>query len=206
MRRVLLIAGVLATVGLVALLLAVEVFADHRRRFTGELPRALPTVVAGWVRRDVPVAVGSAAAANVQGILNYSQVAQAVYAKDGLQILVYVVSARLGERALLPYEAGTYLVPRGGLQHVAFWHLVNGEPNRYEAQEQGWRDGLIGRLERLPLLLKDIRVHGLNQKSEQMFIRLSSPTPFPELLARQDVQALLRELDGLGIFPDRPWR
>ena len=90
MRRVLLIAGVLATVGLVALLLAVEVFADHRRRFTGELPRALPTVVAGWVRRDVPVAVGSAAAANVQGILNYSQVAQAVYAKDGLQILVYV--------------------------------------------------------------------------------------------------------------------
>jgi hypothetical protein len=122
------------------------VFADHRRRFTGELPRALPTVVAGWVRRDVPVAVGSAAAANVQGILNYSQVAQAVYARTGCRssstspagsqgkVSVvdagshnpdscwvnngcvrtdrrYAVSARLGERALLPYEAGTYLVP-----------------------------------------------------------------------------------------------
>ena len=241
MRRVLLIAGVLATVGLVALLLAVEVFADHRRRFTGELPRALPTVVAGWVRRDVPVAVGSAAAANVQGILNYSQVAQAVYAKDGLQILVYVaywepgkvsvvdagshnpdscwvnngcvrtdrryaVSARLGERALLPYEAGAYLVPRGGLQHVAFWHLVNGEPNRYEAQEQGWRDGLVGRLERLPLLLKDIRVHGLNQKSEQMFIRLSSNLPVDQILADPMNREFLQALQGLGVFSDREWK
>ena len=39
-----------------------------------------------------------------------------------------------------------------------------------------------------------------------MFIRLSSPTPLAELLARQDVQALLRELEALGIFADRPWR
>ena len=241
MRRALLIAGVAALTALAALLVAVEVFADHRRRFTGEVSRALPGAVAGWIRRDIPVATGSAAAANVQGIPNYSQVAQAVYAKDGLQILVYAaywepgkvsvvdagshnpdscwvnngcvrterrygVVGRVGARALLPYEAGTYLVPRGGLQHVAFWHLVNGEPNRYEEQREGWRDGLVGRLERLPLLLKDIRAHGLNQKSEQMFIRLSSPTPFPELLARQDVQALLRELEGLGIFSDRPWR
>jgi len=241
MRRALLIAGVGALLALVALLVAVEVFADHRRRFTGDVARALPGSVAGWVRRDVPVAVGSAAAANVQGILNYSQVAQAVYAKDDLQILVYVaywepgkvsvvdagshnpdscwvnngcvrterryaVATQVGGRPLRPYEAGTYLVPRGGRQHVAFWHLVNGEPNRYEDQREGWRDGLVGRLERLPLLLKDIQNHGLNQKSEQMFIRLSSPTPFPELLARQDVQALLRELEALGIFPDRPWR
>jgi len=70
MRRALLIAGVGALLALLALLVAVEVFADHRRRFTGDVARALPGSVAGWVRRDVPVAVGSAAAANVQGILN----------------------------------------------------------------------------------------------------------------------------------------
>jgi hypothetical protein len=241
MRRALLIAGLTVVVLLGVLLLVVEVFADHRRRFTGDLSRTLPPSIAGWVRRDVPVAVGSAAAANVQGILNYSQVGQAVYAKDGLQLLVYVaywepgkvsvvdagshnpdscwvnngctrtdrrhaVSVQVAGRALLPYEAGSYLVPRGGLQHVAFWHLVNGEPNRYEDQQEGWRDGLVGRLERLPFLLKDIRAHGFNQKSEQMFIRFSSPTPWSELFARPDVQALLRECEALGLFADRPWK
>ena len=241
MRRALLIAGVLATVGLVALLLAVEVFADHRRRFTGELPRALPTVVAGWVRRDVPVAVGSAAAANVQGILNYSQVAQAVYAKDGLQILVYVaywepgkvsvvdagshnpdscwvnngcvrterlyaVPGRVGERELLPYEYGQYIVPNGGKQNVAFWHLVNGEPNRYQDQQAGWRNGLIGRLERLPLVWKDIRAYGINQKNEQMFVRISSGQRVEELIADPANGGLWNALSKLGVYKDSPWK
>lgn len=241
MRRALLISGLVLVALLAGLLVAVTFFAHTPRRFTGLVERTMPPSVAGWVRRDVPVATGSAAAANVQGILNFSQVGQAVYAKDGLQVLVYVaywepgkvsvvdagshnpdscwvnngcvrtdrrhaVEAQAGGRALLPYEAGSYLVPRGGLQHVAFWHLVNGRPNRYDEQREGWRDGLVGRLERLPLLWKDLREHGLDQKSEQMFIRISSPLPVSELLARQDFQALLRELQGLGLFADQPWK
>ena len=62
---------------------------------------------------------------------------------------VYSVPGKIGERELLPYESGQYIVPNGGKQNVAFWHLVNGEPNRYEEQEAGWRNGLLGRLERL---------------------------------------------------------
>ena len=106
MRRALLIAGVAAVVALVALLVAVEVLADHRRRFTGEVARALPGSIGGWVRRDVPVAAGSAAAANVQGILNYSQVAQAVYAKDGLQVLVYAAYWEPGKVSVV--DAGSH--------------------------------------------------------------------------------------------------
>ena len=117
----------------------------------------------------------------------------------------YAVSAVVENRALVPYEAGSYLPPRGVLQHVAFWHLVNGQPNRYEEQNAGWRDGLIGRFERLPLLLKDFREYGLNQKSEQIFIRISSPLPFEELLTRAEFRALLLELAPLGIFKDQPW-
>lgn len=118
----------------------------------------------------------------------------------------FAVAGRVSGRELIPYEYGQYLVPQGGLQNVAFWHLVNGEPNRYEAQVAGWRDGLIGRLERLPLLWKDIRLYGLNQKSEQMFIRISSTTGIPEILNDPAAAGLLRGMSRLGIFAEERWR
>jgi hypothetical protein len=97
-------------------------------------------------------------------------------------------------------------VPNGGRQNVAFWHLVNGEPNRYEEQELGWRNGLIGRLERLPLVWKDIRTYGLNQKNEQMFIRISSNARIEELLADPANWPLFNALGRLGIYQDSPWK
>jgi hypothetical protein len=118
----------------------------------------------------------------------------------------YAVTGQAAGRALVPYEYGQYLVPQSGVQNVAFWHLVNGEPNRYEDQQAGWRDGLVGRLERLPLLWKDIRTYGINQKSEQMFIRISSSKNIPELLGDAETAALIARMGGLGIFADEPWR
>jgi len=226
---------------LVALVVSVEFLAQHPRRFTGKIAENLPRHLAGWTQRDIPVGETGAAAANVQGILNFSQVGQVLYTHGDLQVLVYAaywepgkvsvvdagshnpdscwvnngcvrterkyaVPATVEGRKMVPYEYGTYLPPSGSLQHVAFWHLVNGQPNRYEAQEAGWRDGLLGRLERLPLLLKDFREYGLNQKSEQIFLRISSPLPFDDLLSKPEFRALLIELQGLGIFADRPWR
>ena len=119
---------------------------------------------------------------------------------------VYSVPGRVGERELLPYELGQYIVPNGGKQNVAFWHLVNGEPNRYEDQEAGWRNGLIGRLERLPLVWKDIRTYGLNQKNEQMFIRISSGARIEDLFADPANGALFEALTRLGIYKDSPWK
>jgi hypothetical protein len=119
---------------------------------------------------------------------------------------LYAVPGRVGERELLPYEYGQYIVPNGGKQNVAFWHLVNGEPNRYEEQQAGWRNGIIGRLERLPLVWKDIRTYGINQKNEQMFVRISSGQRVEELIADPANGGLWNELSRLGVFGDRRWK
>jgi hypothetical protein len=118
----------------------------------------------------------------------------------------HAVAGRAGERDLLPYEFGQYIIPNGGKQNVAFWQLVNGEPNRYEDQRAGWRDGLVGRLERLPLVWKDIRAYGINQKNEQMFIRISSSKNIPELLNDAEIAGLIGKMGRLGIFTDERWR
>ena len=226
--------------GLLALVLAAEFSPPRPRGFTGDLNQVLPEV-AGWVRRDIPIAGTSAAMASAQGILNYSQAKQILYTKGGTQVLVYVaywepgkvsvvdagshnpdscwvnngcvrtervysVPGKIGERELLPYESGQYIVPNGGKQNVAFWHLVNGEPNRYEEQEAGWRNGLLGRLERLPLVWKDIRTYGLNQKNEQMFVRISSNARIEDLFADPANGGLFEALTRLGIFKDSPWK
>jgi hypothetical protein len=240
MRKALLIFGGVMLAGLLALVLAAEFSPPRPRGFTGDLNQVLPEV-AGWVRRDIPIAGTSAAMASAQGILNYSQAKQILYTKGGTQVLVYVaywepgkvsvvdagshnpdscwvnngcvrtervysVPGRVGERELLPYESGQYIVPNGGKQNVAFWHLVNGEPNRYEEQEAGWRNGLLGRLERLPLVWKDIRTYGLNQKNEQMFVRISSNVRIEDMMADTANGELFEALTRLGIFKDSPWK
>jgi hypothetical protein len=240
MRKALLIFGGVMLAGLLALVLAAEFSPPRPRGFTGDLNQVLPEV-AGWVRRDIPIAGTSAAMASAQGILNYSQAKQILYTKGGTQVLVYVaywepgkvsvvdagshnpdscwvnngcvrtervysVPGRVGERELLPYELGQYIVPNGGKQNVAFWHLVNGEPNRYEDQEAGWRNGLLGRLERLPLVWKDIRTYGLNQKNEQMFVRISSNARIEDLFADPANGGLFEALTRLGMFKDSPWK
>ena len=83
---------------------------------------------------------------------------------------------------------------------------MNGEPNRYEEQEAGWRNGLFGRLERLPLVWKDIRAYGLNQKNEQMFVRISSGSRVEDLFADPANGALWQSLALLGIYGDQKWR
>jgi hypothetical protein len=240
MRKALLIFGSVLLVALLALVLAAELTPPRPRGFTGELGQALPEV-AGWTRREIPIAGSSAAMASAQGILNFSQAKQVLYVRGATQILVYVaywepgkvsvvdagshnpdscwvnngcvrteriysVPGKIGERELLPYESGQYIVPNGGKQNVAFWHLVNGEPNRYEDQEAGWRNGIIGRLERLPLVWKDIRAYGLNQKTEQMFVRISSNARIEDLFADSANGALFNALAKLGIYKDSPWR
>jgi hypothetical protein len=118
----------------------------------------------------------------------------------------YAVEGKIGSRSLQPYEYGQYITPQGARQNVLFWHLVNGEPNRYAEQEQGWRAGLKGRLERLPLLIKDFKEFGLNQKNEQMFIRISSFTPVKSFLSDPGNEKIFNALEETGIFKDRKWK
>jgi hypothetical protein len=118
----------------------------------------------------------------------------------------YAVPGKVGGRVLHPYEWGEYVAPSGMRIQAMFWHLVNGLPNRYEDQAVGWRHGIMGRIERAELVIKDIRERGLNQRAEQMFVRLSSNKRPEELLANPDARWLLDQLGKLGIFQDEPWR
>lgn len=118
----------------------------------------------------------------------------------------YGVSSAVGSRALKPFEYGQYAMPRGGKQNVIFWHLVNGEPHRYQDQQLGWREGLVGRIERMPLVLKDFQKYGLNQKNEQMFIRISSFYPIKDLIKDPANAPLFSALEKLAIFQGTEWK
>jgi len=121
------------------------------------------------------------------------------------------------ERRGDPRDAGTGAVSSSGVSPAAvapvrtfripvyFWHLVGGEVNRYEDQKTGFRSGLLGRLDRIPLYLRDLRKFGLNQKREQMFIRLVCSKPLEELGRDPDFVRLLRSFSALGIFEGTTW-
>ena len=226
---------------LAALVVKIEFFTDAARRFSGNLEDAVPRTVIGWQSKDLPLAESTAGLQNVRGVLNYDQVVQRIYAKEGVQIIVYVAywepgrislvdagshnpdscwvyagcerlerhyaqEAKVNDRALLPYEHGLYRSPAGQEIHAIFWHLVNGEPNRYDEQEIGWRNGLAGRLERATLVAKDFQERGLDQRREQMFVRISSNKSPKELLADPDARFLLGRLGKLGVFEDERWK
>jgi hypothetical protein len=240
MRPLLYTAGVLLSL-LLALVLHVEFFAERPRAFSGKLEDAIPRTLAGWQVQDIPLADSAAGALNIEGVLNYDQVVQRLFAKDGVQVMVYVaywepgkislidagshnpdscwvnsgcertnraygVAGKVGKRELRPYEWGEYRTPAGATLQAMFWHLVDGEPNRYEDQQVGWREGVGGRIERSKLVLQDIRTRGLNQRAEQMFVRLSSNKTPEQLLADPDARWLLDQLGKLGIFQDESWR
>ena len=113
----------------------------------------------------------------------------------------YAVDQSIGGHPMLPCEYGVYSL-RGRDAYVNFWHLVNGEPNRYEDQKTGWRTGFEGRLERLPLLLADMRRHGVNMKREQLFVRISANLPYEHFRDDVDYVRLMNALRPLGLFKE----
>ena len=117
--------------------------------------------------------------------------------KHGLEVT-------LKEGALVPFEYGVYQMEESRLP-VIFWHIVGGEINRYEEQKEGWRDGLMGRIDRLPLVLGDLKKYGLNQRREQMFIRITANKSFGELFKDPNFLRLLEALKPLGIFQGQGW-
>ena len=100
---------------------------------------------------------------------------------------------------LKPYEFGRYTM-QGTTIDVIFWHLVGGRPNRYEDQSQGWRNGLAGRIDRIPLIVKDVKTYGLDMKREQFFIRVSANQSIDVLLKDEGFRTLLQQMSALGIL------
>lgn len=116
----------------------------------------------------------------------------------------FAQTASFGGMELLPFEYGEYSAG-AATHHVVFWHLVQGEPQRYEEQREGWRNGLAGRIERLPLVLHDLRRYGLNQRREQLFIRISANIPLDFMKIDPDFATLMKSVSGLGVFRATSW-
>ena len=233
--------GSFLLLAVIGLIVKIEFFTDHTRRFSGELEDVVPRAVIGWQSKDIPLAESAAGMMTVQSVLNYDQAVQRLFVKGDIQLIVYVAywkpgrvslvdagshnpdscwvyagcerlerhyaqPAKVNDRQLLPYEHGLYRSPSGQTIHAVFWHLVNGVPNRYDEQAAGWRNGIAGRIERLELVGKDFKERGLDQRLEQMFVRISSNKPPKELLADPDVRFLLSRLGKLGIYEDEKWK
>ena len=116
-----------------------------------------------------------------------------------------VAGKKFSGRELVPYEFGVY-ERDGGTIPVFFWHLVNGEPHAYKDHRAGWKDGWAGVLFRLPKRIEDLRRLGLNQRREQLFVRISFPgQKIEDVLANPDFHDFMNKIDATGIFIDKPW-
>ncbi len=114
----------------------------------------------------------------------------------------HAVTRTLEGEKLKPLEFGIYT--RGeARENVIFWHLVGGEPNRYDVQ--GWQSGLAGRIQRLPALLADLAKYGLDQRQEQLIIRISSNLPLEELWKNAEFTGLMKSLSDNFHLGARPF-
>jgi hypothetical protein len=103
----------------------------------------------------------------------------------------HAVTRTIEGETLKPLEFGIYT--RGeARENVVFWHLVGGEPNHYDIH--GWENGLAGRLQRLPALFADFAKYGLDQRQEQLIVRISSNLPLDELWKNAEFAGLMKSL------------
>ena len=84
----------------------------------------------------------------------------------------------------LPPAQSRIFNAHGQTEHVWFWHMVDGESNSYS---------LTGKIP-WHALLSDMIEDGLNLRSEQFFIRISSPTPIDSPALRPVLDAVLRAM------------
>lgn len=96
-------------------------------------------------------------------------------------------------RALKPAEFGIYSL-RGNTQQVYFWHLVGGNPYFYE------QEGLHS----LTAPLQDLATFGLNQRRDQLFVRLASNVPLEQLRMDPGIIRLMEALASLGLALQSP--
>jgi hypothetical protein len=112
------------------------------------------------------------------------------------------VESPLAGGVLKPMETGLF-EKDGQRVHVIFWHLVGGIPMHYDLS--GWNNGIVGRIQRLPTLLDDFSKFGLDQRKEQLVIRLSSSESFEELWADPGFGQFMDHLSrSFGLYSKLP--
>jgi len=107
-----------------------------------------------------------------------------------------------GQR-LKPAEWGIYSI-KDRDTYVYYWHLLGRhQTHRYE-EAFGWKMGLTGRLERAREYIRDILKFGIDQRRDQMFVRISSNVPFSRFWSDPGFQEILKSLEAVNLFQSQP--
>lgn len=212
---------------ILAVALSLQVFASVRRsppRPAPSLAGIIPTELPGWTGRELPLGETEELKNQVAATLRFDEHVSRLFTRGGVMVTLYAAYWRpdkVPPRAvgvhtpdtcwiqngwtrldrtssvplsigpglpLKPAEFGVYSL-RGNTQHVYFWHLVGGQAYSYE------QDGLHS----LVAPFQDMVSFGLEQKQEQLFVRLASNVPFPEIWNDPGLATLLSSLARLGV-------
>jgi hypothetical protein len=112
------------------------------------------------------------------------------------------VEQQVAGGTLKQMETGTYVKDQQKV-YVIFWHLVGQEPVFYDLT--GWNNGLAGRIERLPAMLSDFSRFGLDQRKEQLVLRISSDVPFEQLWSDAGFVTFMDQLSrAFGLYAQPP--
>ena len=188
------------------------------------LSQTLPVDLPGWTSRELPLGETEETKNAVMDILKFDDYFSRSYRSGSTEVSLYVAYwqpdkvppravgvhtpdtcwvqngwtrldrahavplATLAGHALKPAEFGTYSL-RGNTQQVYFWHLVGGKPYSYE------QEGLHS----LTAPLQDMATFGLNQRRDQLFVRLAANVPFDQVWREPGLTRLLEALATLGL-------
>ncbi len=88
------------------------------------------------------------------------------------------VTRKLSGTDLKPLEFGVF-EKDGSSLNVVFWHLLGDTPVNYDLV--GWNNGPLGRIDRFHTLVQDFFNFGLDERQEQVLVRVSSNKSFDQL-------------------------
>jgi hypothetical protein len=112
------------------------------------------------------------------------------------------VTRDLSGGQLKPLEYGVF-EKDGASINVIFWHLLGDDPVRYDLV--GWQNGLLGRLGRFHTLMQDLNQFGLDQRREQVLVRISSNVPFTQLWDNPGFDRILAQISReFGLYAKPP--
>lgn len=187
--------------------------------FHGKLANLLPPAPPGWTRTEQPIADTPEMRQKVDELLNFDDGVFYIYSDGATRLSVYVaywqpgkMSARsvafhtpdvcwvasgwkCTERSevtpelqtpssVFPAAEARTFVANSTTEYVWFWHLVDGVPQSYRTGgKPPWY-----------AMFTDIAKRGLNLRSEQFFIRLSSPQSLDDPALRPALTAVLQSL------------
>ncbi|MGJ3243023.1 MAG: exosortase-associated EpsI family protein [Opitutales bacterium] len=224
MKRLILILGALTLVSIAGVFGVVALQPTPEPRLERPLAELLPSAVPGWTVTDVPLAETEEGLARVDELLSFNDHVARVYKRGDTELMVYVAYWHPGavpvkqvhehtpdicwvgngwERQAtehtvpvpalptgLPAEFRSY-TKRNQPTDVVFWHVVG---------DTTYHNPLVGKALTSFNFLRTLEQYGLNQRREQLFVRISSGKDPRAVLAEHPSLAPVREALG-GVFP-----